>query len=106
MSLGEGNRESGVRQCAWHADRTAWGRLHTPGDDHFDPFRVGLDHLALAVENPSKLEDLQRDLTRGVNGWSHSQMVKCESDPAVCMRCSYCDYSKGVIYGTGNRFDN
>src|SRR5260370_20948309 len=35
---------------------------HTPSDDHFDPFRVGLDHLALAVENPSKLEDMQRDL--------------------------------------------
>jgi catechol 2,3-dioxygenase-like lactoylglutathione lyase family enzyme len=35
---------------------------HTPRDDHFDPFRVGLDHLALAVENPSKLEDMQRDL--------------------------------------------
>jgi glyoxylase I family protein len=35
---------------------------HTPGNDHFDPFRVGLDHLALAVEDPSQLEDLQRDL--------------------------------------------
>ena len=34
----------------------------TSSDDHFDPFRVGLDHLALAVENPSKLEDMQRDL--------------------------------------------
>jgi glyoxylase I family protein len=31
-------------------------------DDHFDPFRVGLDHLALAVEDTSILEDLQRDL--------------------------------------------
>src|SRR5712691_3115343 len=30
--------------------------------DHFDPFRVGLDHLALAVEDPSILEDLKRDL--------------------------------------------
>jgi glyoxylase I family protein len=30
--------------------------------DHFNPFRVGLDHLALAVENPSMLEDLKRDL--------------------------------------------
>jgi glyoxylase I family protein len=30
--------------------------------DHFDPFRVGLDHLALAIENPGILEDLQRDL--------------------------------------------
>ncbi len=35
---------------------------HTPSDDHFDPFRVGLDHLALAVEDPGTLEDLQRDL--------------------------------------------
>ncbi len=30
--------------------------------DHFDPFRVGLDHLALAVEDPSILEGLKRDL--------------------------------------------
>ena len=35
---------------------------HTPGDDHFDPFRVGLDHLALAVEDTSNLEDMQREL--------------------------------------------
>jgi glyoxylase I family protein len=35
---------------------------HTPSDDHFDPFRVGLDHLALAVEDTSKLEDMQREL--------------------------------------------
>ena len=35
---------------------------HTPDDDHFDPFRVGLDHLALAVEDTSKLEDMQREL--------------------------------------------
>jgi glyoxylase I family protein len=34
----------------------------TPGDDHFDPFRVGLDHLALAVEDTGKLEDMQREL--------------------------------------------
>jgi glyoxylase I family protein len=35
--------------------------------DRFDPFRVGLDHLALAVEDASILEDLQRDLdTAGV----------------------------------------
>ena len=31
-------------------------------DDRFDPFRVGLDHLALAVEDTSILEDLKRDL--------------------------------------------
>ena len=36
--------------------------VHTPSDDHFDPFRVGLDHLALAVEDASTLEDMQRDL--------------------------------------------
>jgi catechol 2,3-dioxygenase-like lactoylglutathione lyase family enzyme len=30
--------------------------------DHFDPFRVGLDHLALAIEDASTLEDLKRDL--------------------------------------------
>jgi len=36
-------------------------------DDHFDPFRVGLDHLALAIEDPGILEDLKRDLdTAGV----------------------------------------
>ena len=35
---------------------------HTPDNDHFDPFRVGLDHLALAVEDSSQLADLQRDL--------------------------------------------
>ena len=35
--------------------------------DHFNPFRVGLDHLALAIENPGILEDLKRDLdTAGV----------------------------------------
>jgi len=35
---------------------------HSPRDDHFDPFRVGLDHLALAVEDTSTLEDMQREL--------------------------------------------
>ncbi|HZU02624.1 MAG TPA: VOC family protein [Ktedonobacteraceae bacterium] len=30
--------------------------------DRFNPFRVGLDHLALAVENPDILADLKRDL--------------------------------------------
>jgi glyoxylase I family protein len=30
--------------------------------DHFDPFRVGLDHLALAVEDTNILEELKRDL--------------------------------------------
>ncbi len=31
-------------------------------DDRFDPFRVGLDHLALAVKDASILEDLAREL--------------------------------------------
>jgi catechol 2,3-dioxygenase-like lactoylglutathione lyase family enzyme len=35
---------------------------HSPIKDHFDPFRVGLDHLALAVEDTSILEDLKREL--------------------------------------------
>ena len=35
---------------------------HSPRDDYFDPFRVGLDHLALAVEDTSNLEDMQREL--------------------------------------------
>ena len=30
--------------------------------DRFDPFRVGLDHLALAVEDAGMLEDLRRNL--------------------------------------------
>ena len=30
--------------------------------DHFDPFRVGLDHLALTVEDASTLESLKQDL--------------------------------------------
>jgi glyoxylase I family protein len=30
--------------------------------DRFDPFRVGLDHLALAVEDASMLENLKQDL--------------------------------------------
>lgn len=31
-------------------------------NDHFDPFRVGLDHLALTVEDPGLLEDLKQEL--------------------------------------------
>ena len=34
----------------------------TSSDDHFDPFRVGLDHLALTVEDSSYLEDMKREL--------------------------------------------
>jgi catechol 2,3-dioxygenase-like lactoylglutathione lyase family enzyme len=36
--------------------------LYSSNFDRFNPFRVGLDHLALAVENPDILEDLKRDL--------------------------------------------
>ncbi|HZS77741.1 MAG TPA: VOC family protein [Ktedonobacteraceae bacterium] len=30
--------------------------------DQFDPFRVGLDHLALVVEEPNMLEEMAREL--------------------------------------------
>ena len=30
--------------------------------DHFDPFRVGLDHLSLVVEDASLLESMKQDL--------------------------------------------
>ena len=36
--------------------------LDSSSKDHFDPFRVGLDHIALAIEDSSILEDLKRDL--------------------------------------------
>ncbi len=40
---------------------------YSSSDDHFDPFRVGLDHLALAIEDPGMLEGLKRELdTAGV----------------------------------------
>jgi catechol 2,3-dioxygenase-like lactoylglutathione lyase family enzyme len=35
---------------------------YSSSDDRFDPFRVGLDHLALAVKDESVLEDLKREL--------------------------------------------
>ena len=35
---------------------------YTSSYDHFNPFRVGLDHLALTVEDPSILEDLKQVL--------------------------------------------
>ena len=35
---------------------------NSPRNDRFDPFRVGLDHLALAVEDTSTLEKLRQDL--------------------------------------------
>ena len=34
----------------------------TSKNDRFDPFRVGLDHLALAIEDTSILEGLKLDL--------------------------------------------
>ena len=36
----------------------AYSSIH----DRFDPFRVGLDHLALAVEDASMLENMKQDL--------------------------------------------
>jgi catechol 2,3-dioxygenase-like lactoylglutathione lyase family enzyme len=35
---------------------------HTYKKDHFDPFRVGLDHIALAIEDTNILEDLKQEL--------------------------------------------
>ena len=35
---------------------------HSSSKDHFDPFRVGLDHIALSIEDSSILEDLKREL--------------------------------------------
>ncbi len=62
---------------------------YASSDDHFDPFRVGLDHLALAVEDTSILEDLKRDLdAAGVrnNGVEEDPemsypMLTCEPQP-------------------------
>ncbi|HYX48840.1 MAG TPA: VOC family protein [Ktedonobacteraceae bacterium] len=36
--------------------------VYTSKKDRFDPFRVGLDHIALAIEDPGILEDLKREL--------------------------------------------
>lgn len=35
---------------------------HSSIRDHFDPFRVGLDHIALAIEDPNLLENLKQEL--------------------------------------------
>ena len=35
---------------------------HFSRKDHFDPFRVGLDHIALAIEDPGTLEGLKQEL--------------------------------------------
>jgi glyoxylase I family protein len=37
----------------------------TTTQDRFDPFRVGLDHLALAVDNAESLEELKQQLDAG-----------------------------------------
>jgi glyoxylase I family protein len=39
--------------------------LETPTGDRFDPFRVGLDHLALAVDNAESLHELKQQLDAG-----------------------------------------
>ncbi len=36
----------------------------TPTDDRFDPFRVGLDHVALGVPSIDVLASIQQDLDR------------------------------------------
>ncbi|HTE83532.1 MAG TPA: VOC family protein [Dehalococcoidia bacterium] len=37
----------------------------TPASDRFNPYRVGLDHLALTVPDVASLEDLKRHLRCG-----------------------------------------
>src|SRR5712692_8582566 len=37
----------------------------TSTEDRFDPFRVGLDHLALAVDNAESLHELKEQLDAG-----------------------------------------
>ncbi len=53
----------------------------TPADDRFDPFRVGLDHLALAVAASSLPELLQRLDAAGVrnNGIEHDDRSGADS---------------------------
>ena len=38
------------------------GNPATAPDDRFDPYRVGIDHLALAVADPAALDGLARQL--------------------------------------------
>lgn len=38
------------------------GGPETPPGDHFDPFRVGLDHLALGVADPAALKGMKQSL--------------------------------------------
>jgi len=35
---------------------------HSASRERFDPFRVGLDHIALAIEDPNVLENLKQEL--------------------------------------------
>ena len=35
---------------------------HSASRERFDPFRVGLDHIALAIEDPNILENLKQEL--------------------------------------------
>ena len=51
----------------------------TPSHDRFDPYRVGLDHLALGVPTLSTLETMKRELDRaGVtnNGIEHHALTQ------------------------------
>ena len=36
--------------------------MRTPAQDRFDPYRVGLDHLALGVPDVMTLETMKREL--------------------------------------------
>lgn len=72
-------------------------------NDRFDPFRVGLDHLALAVEDTSTLENLKQELdAAGVN--NHG----VEEDPETHDKyISFYD-PDGIaweLYSTSHRFD-
>lgn len=72
-------------------------------NDRFDPFRVGLDHLALVIEDTSVLEDLKRDLdAAGVR--NHG----VEEDPVTHDKyISFYD-PDGIaweLYSTSHRFD-
>ena len=42
------------------------GAAETAHGDRFDPFRVGLDHLALAVDDAAQLNDMQRALNQAM----------------------------------------
>ena len=75
----------------------------SPRNDRFDPFRVGLDHLALAVEDTSTLENLKQELdAAGVR--NHG----VEEDPETHDKyISFYD-PDGIaweLYSTSNRYD-